>query len=69
MGEAIDLLEGRLDRIAHVHLADTPGRHEPGTGAMDWRARLAWLDAHGYHGFVGLEYTPVGDTVAGLGFR
>ena len=69
MGEAIEVLEGRLDRVAHVHLADTPGRHEPGTGAMDWRARLAWLDAHGYRGFVGLEYTPVGDTVEGLRFR
>ena len=69
MGEAIDVLEARLDRVAHVHLADTPGRHEPGTGAMDWRARLAWLDAHGYGGFVGLEYTPVGDTVEGLRFR
>ena len=69
MGEGIDLLKGRVDRIAHVHLADTPGRHEPGTGAMDWQARLAWLEAHGYQGFVGLEYTPVGDTVASLAFR
>jgi len=69
MGEGIELLDGRIDRIAHVHLADTPGRHEPGTGAMDWRARLDWLAAHGYQGYVGLEYTPVAETVASLAFR
>jgi hydroxypyruvate isomerase len=67
MGEEIELLTGRLDRVAHVHLADTPGRHEPGTGKMDWQARLAWLEAQGYGGFVGLEYTPVARTVEGLG--
>ena len=49
MGEHIeDVLEGRLDRVAHVHLADTQGRGEPGSGDMDWQsaARLAgraWL--------------------------
>jgi len=69
MGEGIGLLEGRVNRIAHVHLADTPGRHEPGTGAMDWQARLAWLAAHGYDGYVGLEYTPVAETAASLAFR
>ena len=69
MGEAIELLDGRLDRVAHVHLADTPGRHEPGSGAMDFRARLAWLSAQGYQGLVGLEYSPTGETLASLGFR
>lgn len=69
MGEGIELLDGRVDAIAHVHLADTPGRHEPGTGAMDWQARLDWLTARGYQGFVGLEYTPVAETLASLAFR
>jgi len=69
MGEGIELLDGRLDRVAHVHLADTPGRHQPGTGKLDWQARLDWLGAHGYTGFVGLEYSPVGGTVESLGFR
>jgi len=36
---------------------------------MNWRARLDWLAAHGYQGFVGLEYTPVAETVASLAFR
>jgi len=66
MDEAIDLLEGRIDRIAHVHLADTPGRHEPGTGKLDWQARLDWLAAHGYRGQVGLEYAPMAETTASL---
>ena len=59
MGEEIaDVLAGRLDRVAHVHLADAPGRHEPGSGSMDWQRRLKWLSDQGYAGAVGLEYKP-----------
>jgi hydroxypyruvate isomerase len=69
MGEHTeDVLEGRLDRVAHVHLADTQGRGEPGSGTMDWRARLDWLADHGYEGFVGLEYRPTGSTEDSLSF-
>jgi hydroxypyruvate isomerase len=52
------VLTGRVDRIAHAHLADAPGRHEPGSGTMDWRRRVAWLAGHGYPGMIGLEYKP-----------
>jgi len=69
MGETIEVLEGRLDRVVHVHLADAPGRGEPGSGAMDWSDRLDWLDQRGYAGFVGLEYKPTIGTVEGLQFR
>jgi hydroxypyruvate isomerase len=70
MGEHIeDVLEGRLDRVVHVHLADTQGRGEPGSGTMDWQARLDWLADHGYSGFVGLEYRPTGSTEDSLRFR
>ena len=58
MGEPIDLLAGRVDRVAHVHLADAPGRHEPGTGTLDLKPRLDWLEAQGYRGFAGYEYVP-----------
>lgn len=70
MGEEIEtVLGGRLDRVVHVHLADAPGRGEPGSGTMDWSDRLEWLEQHGYDGYVGLEYKPKLGTVDGLSFR
>jgi len=67
MGEDIaKVLTNRLDRIVHCHLADTPGRHEPGSGGLDWRACVAWLEANGYDGCIGLEYRPTGDTATSL---
>ena len=68
-GEQIDLLDGRLDRVVHVHLADTPGRGEPGTGHLDYADRLDWLARHGYTGLVGLEYKPSRPTLETLRFR
>ncbi len=70
MGEEIeDVLQGRLDRVVHVHLADTGGRGEPGSGRLDWQTRLDWLKSAGYDGLIGLEYRPTGDTVESLKFR
>jgi len=70
MGEEIaPVLQGRLGSVAHVHLADLPGRGEPGSGGLDWQARLAWLRQAGYDGFVGLEYRPTQGTLATLAFR
>jgi hydroxypyruvate isomerase len=48
------------DRVAHVQIADAPGRHEPGTGTLDLDRHLGELAAAGYHGWVGLEYQPSG---------
>ncbi len=48
----------RVDRIVHVHVADHPGRSDPGTGHIDLVDRLDWLFTHGYGGRVGLEYRP-----------
>jgi len=64
-----EVLAGRVDRVVHAHLADTLGRGEPGSGDMDWRQRVGWLEANGYHGFVGLEYRPTKGTLESLGFR
>jgi hydroxypyruvate isomerase len=66
MEEPITLLDGRVDRIVHAHLADTGGRHEPGTGTLDYAARIGWLREHGYNGFIGLEYRPTVGTVESL---
>ncbi|WP_116110572.1 MULTISPECIES: hydroxypyruvate isomerase family protein [Amycolatopsis] len=49
-------------RIGHVQIADHPGRHQPGTGAIDLDAALGKLAAGGYTGHVGLEYQPSGTT-------
>jgi hydroxypyruvate isomerase len=67
MDEKIEeALDGRIDRIVHVHIADHPGRHEPGSGTMDWRSRLEWLAGTTYPGMLGLEYKPTGLTEASL---
>lgn len=64
MGEAIeDVLDGRVAHVVHAHVADHPGRNEPGTGEINLGARLSWLLKNGYEGFIGLEYRPVGSTL------
>jgi len=54
--------------VVHVHLADHPGRHEPGTGTIDFGALVRALDDTGYEGLLGCEYLPAGGTEAGLGW-
>lgn len=68
-GELAGTLRRHLSRIGHVQLADNPGRHEPGTGEMNYRFLFAELDRLGYGGWVGCEYKPAASTVAGLGWR
>ncbi|WP_349956932.1 sugar phosphate isomerase/epimerase family protein [Rhizobium sp. ZPR3] len=59
MGEDTRQVIGdRIDRIVHLHVADHPGRSDPGTGRIDLKERLDWLFARGYRGRVGLEYKP-----------
>jgi hydroxypyruvate isomerase len=52
--------------IAHVQVADAPGRGEPGTGELDLELYLEAVQRAGYQGWVSLEYRPTGDTVSGL---
>jgi hydroxypyruvate isomerase len=55
-------------RVGHIQFADAPGRHEPGTGSIDFAAVLAAIDASGYDGWINGEYVPSGATEAGLGY-
>lgn len=55
-------------QIYHIHIADHPGRHEPGTGTIDFQRLYDVLEAVEYDGFIGCEYTPCGTTVDGLGW-
>jgi hydroxypyruvate isomerase len=54
--------------IGHIQLADNPGRFEPGTGEINYHYLLGMLDEIGYQGWIGCEYRPKGDTLAGLGW-
>jgi hydroxypyruvate isomerase len=58
--------ERLLPRIGHMQIADAPGRHEPGSGEINFDFILAHVDAIGYAGWIGCEYNPAGDTVEGL---
>ena len=68
-GELANTIKAHLPQIAHVQIADNPGRNEPGTGEINYRFLLGFLDAIGYDGWIGCEYKPRGKTVNGLGWR
>ncbi len=65
-GNLAETLERLLPRIGHIQLADVPGRHEPGTGELNFDFLLRHIDRIGYSGWIGCEYNPLGDTVEGL---
>lgn len=68
-GELAATVQKHLPRIAHIQLADNPGRHEPGTGEINYAFLFRHLDAIGYQGWVGCEYKPRTTTLEGLGWR
>ena len=67
-GNLAPTVRDNLDQIAHIQMADTPGRHEPGTGEINYNFLLPYLDEIGYRGWVGCEYTPLNGTLEGLGW-
>ncbi len=58
-GNLISTLTANVDKIAHVQIADVPGRHEPGTGEINYPNLLKALEEAGYRDYVGLEYFPL----------
>lgn len=61
MGEdVLAQLEKYRTHIGYIHVADMPGRHQPGTGTIDYAAVNALLRRIGYSGFVGMEFSPAG---------
>jgi len=68
-GDDVDrVIAEHTDRIAHVQIADAPGRNEPGTGSLPLAAQLAALEANGYAGWVSLEYKPATTTNDSFGW-
>jgi len=65
-GELAATLAKHLARIAHVQLADNPGRNEPGSGEINYAFLFQHLERIGYQGFIGCEYKPASTTEAGL---
>jgi hydroxypyruvate isomerase len=67
-GDLTRTIEANLPRIAHMQLADNPGRHEPGTGEINYSFLFRKLDELGYDGWIGCEYKPKTTTAEGLGW-
>lgn len=67
-GDLARTMERNISMIPHIQLADNPGRHEPGTGEINYPFLFAHLDRIGYSGWVGAEYRPMTNTEAGLGW-
>jgi len=57
-GNITQTLIDHLDLVGHVHVADVPGRHEPGTGELDYRNIFAALTEASYEGVVSCEFGP-----------
>ncbi len=67
-GELMSTIARCLPHIGHMQLADNPGRHEPGTGEINYPFLFAHIDRLGYDGWIGCEYIPTTTTTAGLGW-
>jgi hydroxypyruvate isomerase len=65
-GDLMHSMERLLPSIGHIQIADNPGRHEPGTGEINFVNLLPHIDALGYGGWVGCEYLPQTGTLIGL---
>jgi hydroxypyruvate isomerase len=67
-GNLAKTIQQNIGRIGHIQLADNPGRHEPGTGEINFTNLFKFIDESGYAGWIGCEYKPAGVTEDGLGW-
>ncbi len=67
-GNLAKTIQENVGRIGHIQLADNPGRHEPGTGEINFTNLFKFIDESGYTGWIGCEYKPAGATEEGLGW-
>ena len=67
-GDLAPTLEKNLSDVGHIQLADNPGRHEPGTGEINFSFLFDFIDRLAYPGWMGCEYIPASTTLEGLGW-
>jgi hydroxypyruvate isomerase len=67
-GDLAVTLRQHVAQIGHIQIADNPGRHQPGTGEINFPFIFKEIDAVNYQGSVGLEYIPTPDTASSLGW-
>lgn len=60
-GNPIPLIDEAVPYVSVFHVADAPGRHDPGTGEMKWDDIYRAIGKSGYEGYIALEYSPTGD--------
>lgn len=65
-GNLCDTIREYFDTIGHIHIADAPGRHEPGTGEINYRHIMSLLEELGYTGRIGCELFPKTDTATAV---
>jgi hydroxypyruvate isomerase len=68
-GDVMRRMETLMPMIKHIQIADPPARNEPGTGEIAWDYVFRRIDELSYQGWVGCEYRPANETVAGLKWR
>ena len=67
-GNLTTTIRDHIGQIGHIQIADNPGRHEPGTGEINFPHMFQVLDEAGYDGWVSLEYNPSGQTEDSFGW-
>jgi hydroxypyruvate isomerase len=65
-GNLAHTIESNLSHISHIQVADNPGRHEPGTGEINYPFLFGVIDRIGYANWIGCEYKPSKDTLSSL---
>jgi hydroxypyruvate isomerase len=65
-GNLIETITSNFSVMSHIQIADVPGRHQPGTGEINYPAVFGALENLGYEGFIGLEYRPLDTTISSL---
>ena len=65
-GNLLSTIRANFDLVRHIQIADNPGRHEPGTGEINYPFLFNSLDEMGYDAWIGCEYNPEATTLDGL---